>query len=156
HGDRPLFEACLRWLTRAECGDAAAIMAGALAAAFAAHGQWLPAACAPGGRPMAPLRATPLAGPGSRRGDDDAPCRLQEAPQRVLQDAAVAEVFDLVERVDAAMHRLLAHAAAFVVDAQGEHHARLEAGLDANHIERLGTGQLQALAAHPVAELQRQ
>jgi hypothetical protein len=46
HDNQPLFDAYLCWLTRAEHRDAVAITAGALAAAFAAHGQWLPVACA--------------------------------------------------------------------------------------------------------------
>ncbi len=47
--------------------------------------------------------------------------------------------------------RLLAHPASLVVDAHGQLHARLEAGLDADDVERLGAGQLQGLAADAVA-----
>jgi hypothetical protein len=39
-------------------------------------------------------------------------CALsRELAQDVVQDAAVAEVLDLLERIDAAMHRHLAHRA---------------------------------------------
>jgi hypothetical protein len=41
NGNDALFEAYLRWLTLPEAREAAAITARALAAAFAAHGQWL-------------------------------------------------------------------------------------------------------------------
>jgi drug/metabolite transporter (DMT)-like permease len=69
-------------------------------------------------------------------------CRLQQAPQHVLQDAAVAEIFDFVERVDAADDRLLTHPTRFVVDPQRQVHPRLEARFDPDDVERLVAGQL--------------
>src|SRR6185437_12377167 len=80
----------------------------------------------------------------------------QQAAQHVLQDAAVPEVFDLVERIDAADHLLLAHAAIRVVDAHRQLHARPDPGGGADDVDRLLAGQLQTLAADPVAELQWQ
>ena len=59
---------------------------------------------------------------------------FQEAAQHVLQDAAVAEVFDLVERVDAADQLLLARAPADIVNPQGQLHARLQPGLNADDV----------------------
>src|SRR5208282_5311059 len=55
--------------------------------------------------------------------------RLQQAAQDVLQDAAVAEVLDLVERVDTAGQGHGAGAAIGAVDRPGHVHARLYAVL---------------------------
>src|SRR5665213_1631259 len=62
---------------------------------------------------------------------------LHHAPQHVRQDAAVAEIFELVERVDAAQHRHRVDRAVGAVDAAWQLDTRLEAGGDAEHIEAL-------------------
>src|SRR5258705_10424343 len=54
--------------------------------------------------------------------------RLHHVAQHVLQDAAVAEVFDLVERVDAAQQLDGFLAAIGAVDAAAKLHARLSCG----------------------------
>src|SRR5260221_2488400 len=82
--------------------------------------------------------------------------RLHHVAQHVLQDAAMAEIFDLVERVDAAQQLDRLAAAVGAVDDAGELHARLDAGLGAENIEVLGAGDLQALPRCPAGELQRQ
>src|SRR5262249_33367288 len=71
-------------------------------------------------------------------------CGLQEAAQHVLQDAAVAEVFDLVERVDPADQRFAMGRAVGPVDRQGQLHARPEPARDTGDVERLGAGQPEA------------
>ena len=49
---------------------------------------------------------------------------LQQTAQDILQDAAMPEVFEFVERIDAADDWLLAHPAARIVNPQRQVHAR--------------------------------
>src|SRR5579862_9013425 len=81
---------------------------------------------------------------------------LHHAAQHILQNAAMAEIFELVERVDAAEQLHLIDRATGAVNTADELGARLQALGDAQNIETLGALELQALAVHALLELQRQ
>src|SRR6187397_183669 len=69
--------------------------------------------------------------------------RLCEVAQHELQDAAVLEVFDLVERIDAAAEVELALAAVLLGDRADDVHARLDAAGDAFDVDHLRAVELQ-------------
>src|SRR5579859_3083638 len=81
---------------------------------------------------------------------------LHHLPQHVLQDAAVAEVFELVERVDPAEQLDLVDLAVGAMDAASELAARLQALRHAEDVVALGAIELEALPRHTLFELQRQ
>src|SRR5213592_2360495 len=91
--------------------------------------------------------------PEGRRGIFRAQSGLQEAAQHVLQDAAVAEIFELVERIDAAEDRLFARAASGIMDAQDQLLARPKAVGHAGDVEHLVAIEPQGLARRAVLEL---
>src|SRR5215472_14425041 len=82
--------------------------------------------------------------------------RLQQPAQHVLQDAAMAEILDLVERIDPTDERDGARAAGPVMDRQSHLHARLDAVFDTGDVEDLGALETERLPARPILELQRQ
>src|SRR5258708_16149645 len=100
--------------------------------------------------PTAPLLAldAPAVAPGSGG--------LHNLPQQVVQNPAVAEVLELVERVDAAEQLDLLHLAGGSMDAAGEVAPRLEALRHAENVVALGAVELETLARGAVLELQRQ
>jgi len=73
-----------------------------------------------------------------------------------LQDAAVAEVLELVERIDAADDRLLARRALGIADPQDQLLARPEPVGDAGDVEHLVAVKLERLPRRALFELQRQ
>src|SRR5579883_2483204 len=82
--------------------------------------------------------------------------RLHHAAQHILQNPAMAEIFELIERVDAAEQRHRVDLAIRAMDAAGQLDARLQARGDAENVEPLAAVELQALAIGAVLELERQ
>src|SRR5690348_17316740 len=79
---------------------------------------------------------------------------LHHPAQHVLQDAAVPEIFELVERIDTAQQRHLVGLAVGAVNPAKELGARLQALGDAENVEALGAVELQGLTILAFLELQ--
>src|SRR3546814_3744559 len=83
------------------------------------------------------------------------PLRRHQAAQHVGQDAAVLVVVDLVERIDPAAELDLLRLAVGAGDAAGQVHARLQALLDADDVDRLAAVHAEGRAGLAALELQR-
>src|SRR5919106_6904002 len=81
---------------------------------------------------------------------------LEELAEHVVQDAAVAEVVDLIEGVDLAPQRRLLARAAFAVNGAGDVHSGLDAACESFQIDRLRPVELQGLSVLAVLERERQ
>src|SRR5947208_9771523 len=81
---------------------------------------------------------------------------LHHLSQYVVQNPAVSEVLELVERVDAAEQLDLLHLAGGSMDATDEVAPRLEALRHAENVVALGAVELETLARGAVLELQRE